>query len=135
VNIHFVIVLPGLHAVERPADDKVDHVGYVDQHQQDYLNHWVLECHRDEYRSEELVRVVYERLGDIQRAGFGFYGVGEDQELVYGWLPDVGKVNFIAFVSEAVVFILQDNCLLKQDEVICLLEHQVHNRVSFNNLP
>jgi hypothetical protein len=81
------------------------------------------------------VRVVYERLGDIQRAGFGFYGVGEDQELVYGWLPDVGKVNFIAFVSEAVVFILQDNCLLEQDEVIGLLKHQVHNRVSFNNLP
>jgi hypothetical protein len=129
VDVDLVVVLPVLDAEEGPADADVQHVAQVDQDQEDYLHHWVAKRHRQENSSQQLVHVAHKGLRDLPRPRLRLDWIGEDEHLVDPGLAGVGEVDLVGLVGEAVVLVLDEDGLLKEDEVVGLLDHQVDVRM------
>ena len=133
MDVDLVVVLSLFDLEEWFFENEVYQVGHVEKNYQNQLDYGVGEGYYQENSSNEFMQIAYERERKLPGSYFGLYCVGEDQQLVDFRLPGIGKVELIFIVKEVVIFILDQYCLLEQDEVVGFLQHQVGHRIVFGD--
>ena len=124
MDVDLVVVLSLFDLEEWFFEDEVDQIGHVEKNYQNQLDYRVSEGYPQENCSYEFMQIADERERKLPGSYFGLYCVGEDQQLVDFRLPGIGKVELIFIVKEVVIFILDQYCLLEQDEVVGFLQHE-----------